>query len=535
MVWCPMLTAQYVLMNHIMGLHSGTGAAAGSCCGSSSARGSGKGSGGLHEHSRPYLFVTALVYVAARLLGVDRDDALIARAGLFLREEGVPGIPSWGKFWLALLNLYDWRGLNPVLPELWFLPGRIPLHPSNWYCHTRLIHMAMAAVYSHRHQAPVTPVIEALREELFPEGFESIDFAAGRKRLREGDLFARPTIWLRAAYAVGRIYERLHSRRLRRRCVQALVERIRWELASSSHTSISPVSGFLNILALWLKDPDDPDCQKALAQADGWIWEDEDSGTRVTGARSASWDTGFALQAVATVRDIPGVPVALEKGNEFLHGQQIRESFDGYRAAYRNDPKGGWCFAGVWHGWPVTDCTAEAVLGMLAARPGTGDPHSLREAIGFMLRGQNRDGGFGSYEARRSRFGLEWLNPAEMFGESMTERSYVECTASCLAALAACRLHFPDTVDATAARAMQRGDAWLRRTQASDGAWRGVWGRAVHLRHFLRHQGPGCRGCRSGRSGTAARVPLAARPPACRWRLGRASQRLPERPLRSPR
>ena len=511
MVWCPMLTAQYVLMNHIMGLRLEPRRK------KLVLRQFGRtrleeGLWGLHEHSRPYLFVTALVYVAARLLGIDREDPLIARAGRFLRSEGVHRIPSWGKFWLALLNLYDWRGLNPILPELWLLPGRIPLHPSNWYCHTRLIYMAMATVYSHRFQAPATPLIEALREELFPEGFERVDFAAGRNRLREGDLFARPTIRLRGLYAIGRAYERLHSRRLRGRCVKALAERIRWELASSSHTSISPVSGFLNILALWLQDPDDRDCREALAQADGWIWEDEDGGTRVTGARSASWDTGFALQALATARNVPGATDALEKGVEFLRNQQIRETFHGYRAAYRNDPKGGWCFAGVWHGWPVTDCTAEAVLGLLAARPGTGDPQALREAIAFMLRGQNRDGGFGSYEARRSRFGLEWLNPAEMFGESMTERSYVECTASCLAALAACGDRFPAVVDATAARAMRRGDAWLRRTQASDGAWRGVWGVQYIYGTFFGIRGLVAAGADPG--DPALRL-------ACRWLLGR--------------
>ena len=30
------------------------------------------------------------------------------------------GTPSWGKFWLAALNVYSWEGLNPVPPELWY-------------------------------------------------------------------------------------------------------------------------------------------------------------------------------------------------------------------------------------------------------------------------------------------------------------------------------------------------------------------------------------------------------------------------------
>ena len=95
-------------------------------------------------------------------------------------------------------------------------------------------------------------MIAALREEVFPEGFTNVNFRASRSRLREADLHARPSAPCRAGQGVARIYERFHGKRLRRRCREALVGRIRWELRSSGHTSISPVSGFLNILALWL-------------------------------------------------------------------------------------------------------------------------------------------------------------------------------------------------------------------------------------------------------------------------------------------
>ena len=212
----------------------------------------------------------------------------------------------------------------------------------------------------------------------------------------------------------------------------------------------------------------------ALERLDDWIWEDEDEGARVTGARSASWDTGFALQALAALPERPGIGDALRRGADFLLGEQIDTSFEGFREAYRIDPKGGWCFAGGWHGWPVSDCTAEAVLGLIAA--GGADRAALGDGVAFMLRTQNRDGGFGSYEARRSAFGLEWLNPAEMFGDSMTEQSFVECTASCLAALAACGEQFPEIADGKHASAVSRAGSWLRRTQATDGSWRGVWG-----------------------------------------------------------
>lgn len=38
------------------------------------------------------------------------------------------GIPSWGKFWLAVLNVYSWEGMNTLLPEMWYVLS------SMWRC-----------------------------------------------------------------------------------------------------------------------------------------------------------------------------------------------------------------------------------------------------------------------------------------------------------------------------------------------------------------------------------------------------------------
>ncbi len=511
MTWCPMLAAQLVLMSHItqdpisperkrlLVRHF-------ECTRLE------QGVWGMHEHSEPHLFVTALVYVAARLIGIERGDPLLQPATDFFRRENVLHIPSWGKFWLALLNLYDWRGVNAPLPELWSLPRWTVLHPSNWYCHTRLIYMAMSAIYSRRYQVPVTPLIESIREELFIQEYSSIDFSKARTQLRSADLFAAPSRWLRTGYRLARLFDRFHSKSVRARLIDELMGRIRWELQTTDHTGISPVSGLLNIIALWLTDPDDADCARAKARLDGWIWEDPQQGTRVTGARSASWDTGIALQSLAAACSSDEQPSAFRRGAAFLLQNQIAESFEGYRESFRNDPKGGWCFAGGWHGWPVSDCTAEAMLGLIDACEQGLDASVPRNAIRFMLSTQNRDGGFGSYEAQRSMLSLEWLNPAEMFGESMTEHSYVECTASCLAALAACSNRFPETADESVSKAILRSETWLRRNQGSDGSWRGVWGVQFIYGTYFGIRGLMAAGARPGDNAIRS---------ACRWLIDR--------------
>ncbi len=494
-VWCPMLAAQYAIAWTLLGepidetrranliRHFEDTQLEGGCW-------------GLHELSEPFLFVTTLVYVAARFLGVPADAPLLAGARrMFEREGGVVGIPSWGKLWLAVAGLYEWKGVSPVLPETWLLPENAPLHPSRWYCHTRNIYLAMATLYGGRHaagdgtsfpqmSADAIATRDALRRELFTTSYASIDWAAARSTLREEEIYTPWTVPLEAGYAVLKRIEPALPEGRRRALLAELREHIRFEMQVTHHTCISPVSGLLGVLSLHAVDARDRDAAATIAAFDGWIWEDEIKGARVTGARSASWDTGFAAQALAhAAPHVDGVGnnstrAALGRADAFLASQQIREADGREQAFFRLDPRGGYCFAGVWHGWPVSDCTAEAILGRIDAGK-TLSRADAELAARFILRTQGADGGFGSYEARRVGISLEWINPAEMFGDSMTEKGYVECTASCIAALAAIRKRFPDVAQKEIDVAIQRAALRLRLEQRPDGSWPGMWG--VHF------------------------------------------------------
>lgn len=426
------------------------------------------GTWGMHPQSEPYLFTTTLVYVAARLLGVPAEDPLLARAGRFIRAEDVTTIPSWGRFWLAMVGLYEWTGVHAVLPEVWALPRSLPAHPAHFYCHTRLIYLGMAVIYARRPVPRHDALLEALRAELYPQGYEEADFVSARRRMRRAELHTPHNLPLRAIFRLSRFVQERHDPVKRARLVTELRERIRWEMRSSSHTCISPVSGMLDVIALGLSDPD---AAKTFGRLQDWMWEDDREGTRIAGARSGSWDTAFALQALA-VAEHPDAAEAVRRGTEWLKGEQIREAPFGWMENDRIDPRGGWCFAGVWHGWPVSDCTAEALLALSANDEL--DREAGARAVDFILRCQDPDGGFGSYEARRTRVNLELANPAEMFGDSMTEHPYAECTASCVAALAAWRARAGSTPEID--QAIERGARRLRLLQRPDGAWAGNWG-----------------------------------------------------------
>lgn len=486
-IWCPLLAAQYVLAWSIMDrpidearkrrilLHFERTRHA-------------DGLWGLSDVSEPNLFVTTLVYVASRMMGVAADAPMLEHArSFFEREGGVASIPSWGKFWLAMVSLYRWEGVNPVPAELWAMPSALPIHPSRYYCHTRLIYLSMAAVYGERLQAPVTPIIEQLRAELFPQGFESVDFSIARSSLRREDLFEEPSKVLKATYELLRLLDRAQTDNGRKKALKRLRDSIRWELRASSHASISPVSGLLNILALWVHDVADPDASKAVEQFEGWLWEDERDGCRVTGARSAIWDTSFATSALAHAAPHLDTRHALKRADAFLASQQIRESVSGFGDNHRIDPRGGYPFSFAWHGWPVSDCTAEAIVSRIDANLGISgsgpSDDELAMAAAFILRTQGDDGGFGSYEPKRLPFSMEWLNPAEMFGDAMTESGYAECTASCIKALARIAKERPRLLRRTELAglpsAVERAGRYLRRLQLPEGCWHGTWG--VHF------------------------------------------------------
>ena len=457
----------------------------------------GSGLWGLHPHGEASLFVTTLVYIAARSVGLAADDPLLAPARAFFAAEDVLAIPTWGKVWLSIAGLYEWEGVHAVPPETWLLPSELPVHPANYYCHTRLIYAGVASAFGRRLRAAPSALTSELRTELYPgRSYAELDFGGSKSKLREADLWQPPSKLLGALYAATDAHERVRGwipalgDKVRRRSLDAIEETIRWELETTDYTCLSPVNGLLFALSLWHIDPSDPMLDKQLEAFEGWIWEDAAEGLRVSGARSATWDSAFVLQALVVGHDVLEGETrersrgAIAEGLEWLATQQIRETFPGYQKQHRVDPKGGFCFAGVWHGWPVSDCSAEAMLAFLDVDKlvsdfdeGVIDERLLEDAARFLMQCQNYDGGFGSYEARKNRVDLEALNPAEMFGDSMTELSYVECTASCAAALASFATRLPASgVRFEAKQAVRRAEEAIRALQLPDGSWPGVWG-----------------------------------------------------------
>lgn len=438
------------------------------------------GSVGLHAEAEGSMFASALCYVALRLLGVPPDDPAAAWMRRWIRGNGTPlGSASWGKFVLALLNLYDYRGLHPILPELWLLPPMTPVHPSRLWCHCRQVYLPMAYLYGARAAIDEDELVRQLRSELYGVPYDGIRFESHRDTLSETDRLFPTSPVLRAANLLFGLYERHHAGALRSRALQEVLDHVTYEDRATSYIRIGPVNAVLNTLVhLFRSGAGSEEVERSFAQLDRYIWDGHD-GAKMNGYNStALWDTAFAAQALLATPFAARHPAALRRAHAYIRDNQVIEDLPDGDRYHRHRCRGGWPFSDRAHGWPITDCTAEGFkcavrLAPLADRP-VPEP-LLEDAVRLMLSFQNSDGGWATYERQRGGAWLELLNPSEVFGDIMVDYPYVECTSASIQALTLARSRFPDRFTREIPRAVRRGERFIRLRQRSDGGWEGSW------------------------------------------------------------
>jgi squalene/oxidosqualene cyclase-like protein len=148
------------------------------------------GGWGLHLEGKSTMFGTVLQYVALRLLGADRNATEISKARKWILDNGgATGIPSWGKFYLSVLGVYEWEGNNSLFPEMWLFPKWLPFHPSKYWCHARMVYLPMAYCFGNRFVGKRTGLVDELRQELYTQNYDSINWAKARNTCAGADLY----------------------------------------------------------------------------------------------------------------------------------------------------------------------------------------------------------------------------------------------------------------------------------------------------------------------------------------------------------
>uniref|UniRef100_A0A6N2KYX3 Uncharacterized protein n=1 Tax=Salix viminalis TaxID=40686 RepID=A0A6N2KYX3_SALVM len=357
------------------------------------------GGWGLHVESQSIMLCTAPNYVTLRLLGEEPEggkDGAVAKARKWILDHGgVAMIPTWGKYFLSLIGLYEWSGCNPVPPECLLLPSFLPFNTGNLWCYFRTEDL----------YKPHSLTENVLSSVLY--------------------YFVEPfsTLW--------------PFSKLREKALGRAMRLIRYEDEHTGYLTHGSVEKSLNMIANWAEDPAQDALKRHQATVPEYLWVAED-GMKVQNMGAQLWDSVFVTQAIIASNLTDEYGSTLRKAFNFIKLSQIRKNPSGdFQSTYHKICKGAWTLSVKDQGWQVSDCTAEALkaLLLLSQMPAdiVGDTievdQQLYEAVDFLL----------PLQQKWWVFSLGASNITTMdgvFDGVMLETEYVECTASIIQALA---------------------------------------------------------------------------------------------------
>ncbi len=287
------------------------------------------GGWGTHIESASTMFGSTLSYVTLRLLGVPADDPALLHARVFMRAHGgALYTSSWAKFWLAVLGVYDWDGVNSIPPEMWMLPNWFPFHPGKMWCHARMVYLPMCYIYGQRWVYPgarlatgededvpastydtVDPLVGQLRAELYDDDddddddddakeedgeeeeevdrYAAINWDRSRHLVAEIDNYSPVTFAMWLAQNLLSWYEWLKPcGRLRRRGLDFAIEYIHAEDAQTNYVDIGPVNKAMNMLCVFI---DAEERARKAAAGEGGDADDEQEEGDVDGRRDPAF------------------------------------------------------------------------------------------------------------------------------------------------------------------------------------------------------------------------------------------------------
>jgi squalene-hopene/tetraprenyl-beta-curcumene cyclase len=419
------------------------------------------GSWTLYEAGTGDLSATIKAYFAMKMAGVAPTDPALARAREWVLERGGPTQANvFTKITLALFGQYPWSGVPAMPVEIMLLPRWSYFNVWEISYWSRTVLIPLLIVMDRR---PVHPVPrDAGIDELWAHHLHLDDPAYARRGLVSWkNLFIGVDGFLKTWEAFG-------PRPWRGRAIRAahdwLVPRM---AAPGGLGGIYPamVNGILAIRLLGY-----PDEHRLIT---GQIKEIEALGLEeprrfhVQPCVSPVWDTSLALNALLASGMPAGHP-ALLRASDWLIDRQVIDPGDWQIKRPGLEP-GGWAFQFDNPFYPDLDDTAVVAMGLHQVdHPDDARRRAAIERAVRWLRGmQGKDGGWASFDTDQTR--LLFNNIPFADHGALLDPATEDLTARCIECFARLGASSDDP-------AIQRGVAFLRRSQTAEGAWHGRWG-----------------------------------------------------------
>ncbi|KAJ0089714.1 hypothetical protein Patl1_14042 [Pistacia atlantica] len=260
---------------------------------------------------------------------------------------------------------------------------------------------------------------------------------------------------------------------IRQAALKTVMEHIHHEDENSQYLCLGSVDKVLNMLCCWVEDPNSQAFKLHLPRIKDYLWLAED-GMKMQGYNGSQfWDVVLAVQAIISTNLV-----------DSEYAASIRTDCCGDLSyCYRHISKGGWPFSTSDNGWALSDCTAEGLKAAILLPQMPYDivgeviaASQLDDAVRVILSLQNKNGGFASYELTRCYAWLEMMNPAEIFGDIMTDYQYVECTSATIQSLKSFMEKYPTHRRKETQVSIAKAVKFIQSIQQPDGSWYGSWG-----------------------------------------------------------
>ena len=408
-------------------------------------------------------------YFALKLVGHAADEPPLERARVAIAKAGGPwAVNSFTRFYLALLGQMPYSACPAVPPEAVLLPRWFPVNLSrvSAWSRTMIVPLSLMWAFKPLRRVPADHGIA----ELF-----------GDRDRRGPPPPADTSFWACFFRGIDRVIktcEALGLTPLRPRAIQASR---RWMLdrfaGSDGLGAIFPpmVWSIIALKSMGCRD-DDPELVEAWSRLDGLVEREPDGTTRLEPCRSPVWDT--AITTIAVVESAVGhgdgaaSRAASDRAVDWLLANEIR--FAGDWADRVTAEPAGWCFEYANQFYPDVDDTAMVVIALATWRSAapvsarrTAVTAAISRAAQWLTAMQNADGGWGAFDRDNNSEFLCKVPFADH--NAMIDPSSPDLAGRVLEAFGKIGLR-------PGHAAVDRGLAYVRRSQEADGGWYGRWG-----------------------------------------------------------
>ncbi len=424
---------------------------------------SGDGGWSPHSGAPSDVSVTLECYVGLRLLEESKDSPALTRALQFIHSHGgVPQANTWTQLYLGVAGVVPWELVQKIPLEAVLIPETLPISITNMAYWVKVITVPMMLLGAAGPGKPIA-LAKELSEELRTAKLTTLLPEKTSPALQFFSALSRKV----AAFKIPGLRDRAISKALK------LIESFTEKNGDFGGNSCTAINVLLSLDRLGLSQ--EPRFEKGLSALMRYAIETETE-WRMQSCQSHVWDMGFMLNALAELPTELKPQSQIKKGCEWLLSRQILDESGDWSRRAKVSP-GGWCFGNHHDHFPVTDCTANALLALCKNDPGFLHSEKAARAIQWLCAMQGEDGGWAAYEKPRAQKNklVHRLMQFKDLPNAMTDPAKADVSAKVLEALATVATQKKES-QTELHTALKQGRTYLLSQRNSQGIWQGSYG-----------------------------------------------------------